>query len=307
MQNALTLRKHIQKYKHTHHLLHPAPSTHLQHVREHTVVNTNTNILLAPPTSDAPTPHVLDGLLCACACCLAWSAVPLPQRPLRSSASNVLAPSGPCPARPYHAPADLADHTRLRAARGGPHHCALRRCAIPFLHKERRTAPATTSAASSRSHAVRHLGLLAAAPPAGTKRSEPVRGAPGRLARAHTLRASEEGRALPAPRPARRRELAAARAARRDGAEGAALARRAAAAGACPRGGGLRRSRSQRPNRRSGTPVDLPAAAADGPTALLGGRAAPMQPAGGRASAARRAAPLLSSVSRCGPVLGAGG
>ena len=63
----LTLRKHIQKYKHTHHLLHPAPSTHLQHVREHTVVNTNTNILLAPPTSDAPTPHVLCLLLCACA------------------------------------------------------------------------------------------------------------------------------------------------------------------------------------------------------------------------------------------------
>jgi len=145
----------------THTPPHPAPSTHLQHVREHTVVNTkpNTNYILpAPPTSDALTPHVLC-IFCACACCLAWSAVPLPQRPLRSSASNVLAPSGPCPARPYHTPADLADHTRLRAARGGPH-CALRRCAIPFVHKERRTAPATTSAASSHSHAVRHLGLL---------------------------------------------------------------------------------------------------------------------------------------------------
>jgi len=167
-----------------------------------------------------------------------------------------------------------------------------------------RTAPTTTSAASSRSHSVRQLGMLAAAPPpgVGTKRSarQPAGGARSTGALCAPQERGE-GRALPAPHPTRRRERAAARAARRDGAEGAALARRAAAADAWPRRCGLRRSRSQRPNRRSGTPVDLPAAAAGGPTALLGGRAALMQPAGGRASAARRAAPLLPSASRCGP------
>jgi len=107
-----------------------------------------------------------------------------------------------------------------------------------------------------------------------------------------------------------RRVRAAARAANRDGAEGAVRGVRPRRRGVRPRPahgrGDVVFAAAAARGAQDGGPerLDLPAAAAaaGGPTALLGRRPAPKRPASGRASAARRAAPLLPSTSRRGPV-----
>jgi hypothetical protein len=193
----------------------------------------------------------------------------------------------------------LSPGTNERAARRSP----------SFPYKERR-AKHTTNAASSGSHAVRQLGLLAVAPPPGVGQKRSAR-QPAMLARGLragcTLCAPQEAGALPALRSTRCRELAAADGRRGVRAEGAA--RR----GARPRPahGPQRRRPSQqplrRPGRRAGTRSPPPRPRPSGPFARRGGRPAPMRPAGDRASAALFAAPLLLLAAWRWPALSASG